>query len=74
MEQSLLKSLRNNNCVKTNILSKCIYLFSSLPRSDNFQKQLNQILSEFVWDGKPDKMKRTTICHDYLEGGLKMII
>ena len=59
--------------VKTNILSKCIHLFSSLPRSDNFQKQLNQILFKFVWDGKPDKIKRTTICHDYLEGGLKMI-
>ena len=59
--------------VKTNILSKCIHLFSSLPRSDYFQKQLNQILFKFVWDGKPDKIKRTTICHDYMEGGLKMI-
>ena len=59
--------------VKTNILSKCIRLFSSLPRSDNFQKQLNQILFKFVWDSKPDKIKRTTICHDHLEGGLKMI-
>ena len=58
--------------VKTNILSKCIHLFSSLPRSDNFQKQLNQILFKFVWDSKPDKIKRT-ICHDYLKGGLRMI-
>ena len=33
----------------------------------------NQILFKFVWDGKPDKIKRTTICHDYLESGLKMI-
>ena len=39
----------------------------------SFQKQLNQILFKFVWDGKPDKIKRTTICHDYLKGSLKMI-
>ena len=58
---------------KTSILSKCIHLFSSLPRSNNFQKQLNQILFKFVLDGKPDKIKRTTTCHDYLEGILKMI-
>ena len=59
--------------VKTNILSKCIHLFSSLPRSDNFQNKLNQILLKFVWHGKPDKIKGTTICHNYLEGGLKVI-
>ena len=59
--------------IKTSILSKCIHLFSSLPRSDSFQNQLNKILFKFVWDGKPDKIKRATICHDYLEGGLKML-
>ena len=59
--------------VMTNILSKYIHLFSSLSRSDNFQNQLNQILFKFVWDGKPGKIKRITICHDYLDAGLKMI-
>ena len=58
---------------KTSILSKCIHIFSSLPISLHFQKQLNNILFQFVWDKKPDKIKRTTICNSYCNGGLKMI-
>ena len=27
----------------------------------------------YLWNGKPDKVKRDTICKDYSEGGLKMI-
>lgn len=27
----------------------------------------------FLWDGKPDKIKREIICKDYAEGGLRMV-
>ena len=27
----------------------------------------------FIWDNKPDKIKRTVLCQDYSKGGLKML-
>ena len=27
---------------------------------------------KFIWNGKPDKIKRKTLTNSYLEGGLKM--
>ena len=34
---------------------------------------MNSTLYHFIWDGKPDKVKRLTLCSDYSVGGLKMI-
>ena len=28
---------------------------------------------KFIWDGKPDKIKRNLIIQDYSKGGLKMV-
>ena len=59
--------------IKANILPKCIHLFSSLPRSETFLKSRKTILFKFIWDGKPDKIKRTMIFRQNYEGGLNMI-
>ena len=59
--------------IKNSIICKCTHLFFSLPRSNIFLKSVNTILYNFVWEGKPDKIKRSSICKDYFKGGLKMI-
>ena len=59
--------------IKTKILSKFIHLFTTLPTSMDVIKEINDILYKFVWDNKPDKIKRKVLCTSYVEGGLKMI-
>ena len=46
---------------------------TTLPTPENFLKKTNSLLYSFLWDDKPDKIKRETICQDYQQGGLKMI-
>jgi hypothetical protein len=58
---------------KSLAFSKVIYQCSNLAVPENVIKELNQIAFNFVWHGKPDKVKRTTIIADYQEGGLKML-
>ena len=36
-------------------------------------KDLNSIIFNFIWSGKPDKISRNTIIGDYEKGGLRMI-
>ena len=36
-------------------------------------KTINSILYDFLWDGKGDKIKRTTMINSYAKGGLKML-
>ena len=59
--------------IKTHLISQCIHLISTLPRSESFLKELNNILYQFLWNGKPDKIKRTTINLSLNQGGMKMI-
>ena len=60
--------------VKTVIVPKLTHLFMSLPNpSQNFLQELIKILFKFVWDNKPEKVKRSIITQDYAIGGLKMI-
>ena len=53
--------------IKTKILSKFIHLFLSIPITKCF------LLFQFLWNKKPDKIKRTTICTKYQNGGLNMV-
>ena len=46
--------------IKTNILSQCIHLLPVIPRSVEFLKEVNTILYNFLWAGKPDKINRST--------------
>ena len=51
-----------------------IHLFISLPTTPNkFINDLNNILYNFSWKSKVDKIKRKQITQDYLNGGLQMI-
>ena len=59
--------------IKTNLISQCVHLLSSLPRSESFLKTLNTILYKFLWNGKPDKIRRSTTALSHMQGGLKMI-
>ena len=60
--------------VKTYIISKFIHLFSTLPTpSVDFLKKFNNIIYNFMWDGKPDKISRQQLTRQIQDGGLKMI-
>ena len=58
---------------KTLAVSQIIYILSSLPTPPDILKTINSILYDFLWDGKGDKIKRTTIINNYAKGGLKML-
>ena len=59
--------------IKTLALSKLIHLFSALPNPpEDFFKKLDSISFSFVWNGKSERLKRTTMQNTYENGGLKM--
>ena len=60
--------------IKTLIASKLTYLLTNLPDPSNqFLKEVDKILYTFLWGGKTSKIKKTTMCSDYEEGGIKML-
>ena len=60
--------------IKTFALPKLIYPFTVLldPPKEIIQKLSSEIFS-FIWDSKPDRIKRSTLYRDYKNGGLRMI-
>ena len=68
-----LTPIRRITVVKSLLLPLLTHLFISLPSPTNeFMKQLNNTLYEFVWDGNA-KIKQTVFTKNYMEGGLNMI-
>ena len=60
--------------IKTLIISKIVHIFISLPSpSPKMFKKINAMLYEFLWDGKPDKMKRSIARNKIELGGIGMI-
>ena len=60
--------------IKTLILSRLNHLFMTIPLPyKGFCKKIDNLLYNFLWDGKPDKVSRAQICQSYANGGLKMI-
>lgn len=59
--------------IKSLALPKMVHLFSSLPDppEDIFTK-LNSIAFKFIWGGKIEKIKRTTMFNTYENGGFKV--
>ena len=59
--------------VKTFALPKLIYPLSVLktPSQEAFNS-INKMIFEFVWDGKPEKIKRNRLFSMYENGGLKL--
>ena len=58
---------------KSLAMSKVIYQCNNLEVPEDIIKQLNLLAFDFVWQYKPNKVKRNTIISDFDSGGLRMI-
>ena len=55
-------------------VAKLIYALSSLPNPPmSTIDRIEKIIYSFIWDSKPDKIKRSTLIQNYETGGIKMI-
>ena len=60
--------------VKTFALPKLIYPLTVLNNPPlNILKKIKFEIFNFIWDSKPDKIKRSVIMQDYKNGGLRLI-
>ena len=59
--------------VKALGVSKFTFAATVLHVPQDIIKQINQILFNFLWGCKCDKVKRDIVIQDYENGGLKMI-
>ena len=60
--------------IKTLALPKLIHLLTSLPNMNvSMVNDLNRLFYNFIWDNKPDKVRRNTLVRDIPHGGLKMV-
>jgi hypothetical protein len=59
--------------LKSLAFSKVLYQCGIMAVPDNFIDQLNDIAYNFIWNGKPNKIKRLTLIADYEDGGLRML-
>ena len=59
--------------IKSLLLSQLNHLFMSIPLPDtNFCTVLSKKLYNFLWDDKPEKIKRSILSQNKINGGLKM--
>jgi len=58
--------------IKSLLIPKMLYVFSILPSSEDFIKQLNSIIYNFLWKG-PDKIARLATINDLKHGRLDLI-
>ncbi|KAL9989282.1 hypothetical protein ACROYT_G003815 [Oculina patagonica] len=61
------------NIVKTLALSKLIFNSSNLSLPKDLPDTINNMIFNFIWEGKPPKIKKTTVIGQKNKGGLKMI-
>ena len=60
--------------IKSFLASQLVYMFSVLPCFDTqLLNKVEQLFYQFLWDGKPDKIKRRVIIGPVSKGGLKMM-
>ena len=59
--------------LKSLIVSQLVHILSPLPTNHNAIGEIHNILLNFLWDGKGDKIKRDILISDYENGGLRMI-
>ena len=57
--------------IKHFALPRLIYALSSLQYPP--KEIIKEIMYAFIWEGKPEKIKRVILIQDYEKGGLKMI-
>ena len=54
--------------MKSLVASQLVYVLAPLHTNE-----VNKLFYLFLWNGKGDKIKRSTMINDYSKGGLKMI-
>ena len=59
--------------IKSLAANQLVYIMSSLPSSQSYLKEIHQLLYNFLWDGKGDKIKRSVMLNEYKDGALKML-
>ena len=59
--------------LKSLAISQIIHLASLLPFPDDLIQEIEQMIYEFLWNGKTHKVKKDVIIQDFKEGGHKMI-
>ena len=60
--------------IKTLALSKLTHLFLTIPSpGKDIFKKIEVLFYKFIWNGKPDKVKRSVLTKKLCEGGLNMI-
>ena len=57
--------------IKTLILPKFTFLVSSCVVPKMYIKEVESCFYRFIWEGKPDKIKRLTLIGDYEKGGVE---
>ena len=68
-----LTLLEKVTVIKSLAASQLVYIMSSLPSSQSYLKEIHQLLYNFLWDGRGDKIKRSVMLNEYKDGGLKML-
>ena len=58
--------------IKSLLFPKLVYLAQNIVTPESITKQINSMIFDFFWNGKRDKIKRTTIIENKLDGGLEM--
>ena len=70
----ILTPLGKISVIKSLALSQLNYLLASLPNpGEIIMKRLNNMFYNFLWSGKPEKIKRIILTQDYNNGGLRMV-
>lgn len=60
--------------LKTFAISQLVFLFMVLPNPpDHYLNELNKLFFNFIWNSKPDKVKRSVLCNGKANGGLNML-
>ena len=60
--------------IKSLLIAKLVHIFMALPNPSNkYIKRIEAILYNFLWNNKPDRIKRTKIVQSYEFDGLQMI-
>ena len=58
---------------KTHAVAKMVHAMTIMPVTSTQRKELQKILTKFIWSGKPPKVKHNVIITPYDEGGLQAL-
>lgn len=72
--KQVLSPIGKITVIKSLLISKMNHLFLTIPGpSEALVKKLASIFYSYIWEGKPDKIKRDILCQNRVLGGLKML-